>query len=310
MAMRDEFELSGRQFFSPCAPAEAEVMQLLQACAPAGQAHAVEGEPPGSTAVCPGGRVDTHQPASFSGAPEGPEADTVEAGICRSAGHLQPAASSGAERGANGWVGEAGCPCSEREARAHHAPLASSEPDQAPGLTASPGSARPGSAAGEACGGPSTPAEGDAKAEASSELPRSAAAGMDRSPEEAGVAGTPAGQPLSEASACSGLQEELQHGRGHDRVEDTPAAGRDQGDARRHAPLRWAEAGYLPANPLVRTTVWALAFVTVLLCSASACVCAATAKVRERWRQHHGAVACWTSYAGHEVSLLCIGHAS
>ena len=280
MAMRDEFELSGSQFFSPCSPTEAEVMQLLQACAPAGQAQTAEDQPPGSTAVCSGGRGDMHQPPSSSRGPDGPEADTVvslEASMCGAAGHLQPAASSGEDREADGWAGEAGCACSGRQgaARANCAPLAASEPDQAPGLTASPGSAPPGSAAARAQGWPGTPGLADAAGEASDDLPRAAAAGMDRSPEGAGAAGLSTEQSLSEAAASGALQQGLQDGRGLGRVEDKPAAGADGGGGRPHAALRWAEAGYLPVNPLVRTAVGVLAHGICSRC-ALACMCAAT----------------------------------
>ena len=276
MAMRDEFELSGSHFFSPCSLKEAKVMQLLQACAPAGQAHAFEGKPPGSAAVCSGGRGNIHEPASSSRGSEGPEADTVtdlQASMRCSAGHQQPAASSGADRGANRWVGEAECACSGREAHTHHALLASSEPDQALGLTASPASAPPGVAADEAHGGACSSAQNPAAGEALDELPRAAAAGIDRSPEGAGAAGIPAGQSVSEASTLGGLQQGPQHGRGFDRVDDNPAVGAAGGGGRPHAALCWAEAGYLPANPLVRTAAGRSNTAIAYLCLFSLYVC-------------------------------------
>lgn len=264
MAMRDEFELSGSQFFSPCSFKELEVMQLLQACPPAGQAHTAEGSPPGSAAVFPGGRGDTHQPASSSRAPEGPDADIAvnpEASICSAAGHLLPVASSGVDRGPDGWVREGECACSRREgaARAHHAPFSASEPDQAPGQTASPGSAPPGLAAAKAQGWLGTPGLADAAVEASNHLPRSAGAGMARSLEGQRAVGMPAGQSLSEARARGGLQQGPQHDEGLGRVDDQPAPGTNGAGGRPHAALCWAEAGYLPANPLVRTANGALA---------------------------------------------------
>lgn len=306
MAMRDEFELSGSQFFSPCSPTEAEVMQLLRACAPA-EAHAVVEKPPGSTAVCPGGRGDAQQPASSPRAPEGLEADILadpEASMCRSAGHLQPAASSGADRReADGRAGEGECACSGRGGAAHarHAPLAAPEPDQTPGLTASPGSGPPGTAA----------AEGSAAVEASSDPLRSAGAGMDCVPQGTGAAGLSAGQSLPEASACGRLEQGPQHGEGLCTGAGKPAVGTDQGDGRRHAPLRWAEAGYLPANPLVRTAAGALAHVHAwkehkenqlnVFYALSLHGCCATAHEDKTGKQHHGALAygLWTSTAGH-----------
>ena len=304
MAMRDEFELSGSQFFSPCGHEEAEVMQLLQACAPAGQAQVAKQKAPGSAAVCPGGRGDAHQAASSSGGPKRLEVDTVvssDASVCRAAGHVQPAASSGTDRGTGGWAGEGECACSGREgaARAHHAPLAASEPDRAPGLSGSHGSAPPDFAAAEACGGPCAPAEGNAAVEASNNLSRAAGAGMGRSPVGAGAAGMPA---HFKAPARGELEQGPQHGRGLGRAEGKPAAGTDQGGGRRHAPLRWAEAGYLPSNPLVRTAIGALAHCAFFcLCSCMHVCC--HSQGQRRWGQHHGAVACWTSYARHEEFL-------
>ena len=248
-AMRDEFELSGGRFFRPCACAEAEVLQRLQACAPAGQAHATRMEPSDSAAVCPGGTCGI--------GPAGELVMHLEARMDSTAGHPQMAAASDTGGGADVWAIEGECVCAgpAGAAQAHHEPHLALEPDQAPGPTAGPGSHLRTSVAAGARGWPCTVTQADAAAEASTKLARSAGTGTDCSAEGAGAAGLSAGQTFCEAPASDGAHQAPPHGGGPCRQDEQYAAEADWGGGRPHAPLRWAEAGYLPANPLVRTAV-------------------------------------------------------
>ena len=102
-------------------------------------------------------------------------------------------------------------------------------------------------------------------------------------------------QALPEASACSGAQRGAQHGRVPRGFCERSAAEGERSGQRLCAALRWAEAGYLPVNPLVRTAIRAR-------CTQHSCLFCLLAALIVCWAARISVPALWA------MASTCVGH--